>query len=429
MRLPRSFGGRLALIVAAALTVRVAYTLAIARSTPGIGDFFYYHWIANLIADGRGYIDPFDELLRGQVNASAGHPPLWPALLSLVSELGGRSLEAHRLTGCVLGAGTVVLVGLLGRRIGGVRVGLVAAGVAAGYPILIGADGSLLAESLYGLLIAGALLAAYRLHDKPSMGAAALLGALIALAALARSEGLALLLLLAVPLAWRTRGSGARRLALVAAPFAAAALVLAPWTVRNLSAFDRFVLISVNDSTVLAGANCDDTYHGADTGNWRVDCVSPKTERNEAVQAERWRREGLDYAREHAGRLPVVISLRVLRTWDVYQPRRQVLFAEGRHIRMEQAGIAVYFLLLPLALFGGLTLRRRGDALLILLAPVLLVTVTSFIGYGTPRLRHAAEITLVLLASTGAVELADRRRRGELPGWLPARLRARRQPA
>jgi 4-amino-4-deoxy-L-arabinose transferase-like glycosyltransferase len=429
MRLPRSFGGRLALIAAVGLALRVAYTLAIARSTPGIGDFFYYHWIANLIADGRGYVDPFDATIRGQYNASAGHPPLWPALLSLVSELGGRSLEAHRLTGCVAGTGTVILIGLLGRRIGGDRIGLVAAVLAAGYPILIGADGSLLAESLYGLLIAAALLAAYRLYERPTAWNAALLGAVIALSALTRSEGLGLLALLALPLAWRGGGTPAARALRVAAPVVAAALVLAPWTIRNWSVFDRFVLISVNDSTVLAGANCDRAYYGADVGNWRFDCISPKTRRNEAAQAAVWRREGLEYARDHLGRLAVVIPVRVLRTFDLYQPRRQVLFAEGRHVRMEQAGVATYFLLLPLAAIGALVLRRRRQRLWILLAPFVLVLVTCVIGYGIPRLRHSAEIPLLVLASVGIAELADRRRRGELPSWLPARLRERRLPA
>ena len=58
------------------------------------------------------------------------------------------------------------------------------------------------------------------------------------------------------------------------------------------------------------------------------------------------RDEGIDYARDHVGRLPVVVLFRELRMWDFFQMRRQVLFAEGRHIRVQQAGIATYYVLL-----------------------------------------------------------------------------------
>ena len=73
---------------------------------------------------------------------------------------------------------------------GGARVGLLAAAIAAVYPVLIGADASLLTESLFGLCVAVAMLVAYRLLDRPSAGWALALGVVIRVASLARSEGL-----------------------------------------------------------------------------------------------------------------------------------------------------------------------------------------------------------------------------------------------
>src|SRR5207302_43646 len=136
-------------------------------------------------------------------------------------------------------------------------------------------------------------------------------------------------------------------------------IVLAPWTIRNLATFDRFVPISTNDATVVAGANCDLTYHGVDLGGWNIGCISKRTKRDESVQAAKWRTEGIDYAKGHLARLPVVAAVRFLRVWDFWQPRRQVQFAEGRQRRVEQAGVATYFLLLPLALFGLLSVPSR----------------------------------------------------------------------
>ena len=59
-----------------------------------------------------------------------------------------KSVLTHLLWSCVLGAGTVWLVGLLGRAVGGARVGIIAAVIAALYPNLWAPDGMLQAETL-----------------------------------------------------------------------------------------------------------------------------------------------------------------------------------------------------------------------------------------------------------------------------------------
>ena len=398
---PSPFTVRLVAIAAAGLAMRVAYTVLIAKNTSGIGDFFFYHGQANLLAEGKGFIHPLF-YLDGITAPSAEHPPLWPIVLSVTSLLGGTGFEAHRLTGCVLGAAAIVIVGLLGRRAGGERVGLLAAGIAAVYPTLIAADGSLMSETLYGVLVGLALLVALRLGEAPRALLAAGLGVLIGLAALTRAEGLLFLPLLALPACFagrRARTTGVAAAALVVA-CASAALVIAPWTIRNWSAFDQPVLISVNDSTVLAGANCDQAYSGPDTGFWILGCLAPrKPGGNEAKQAEVWRRQGTDYITDHLGDVPRVAAIRVLRTWDLWQPRRQVAFAEGRDHKVQEIGTGVYLLMLPFAVAGAVLLRRRPYLLYVLLTPAIAATLSTIAGYGLPRFRHAAELTLVVLVA------------------------------
>jgi 4-amino-4-deoxy-L-arabinose transferase-like glycosyltransferase len=407
------FTKRLTLILAAALALRLLYTVAVAGNeySPGpFGDFFFFHEIANLIADGEGFVSPYLVEEAGRVEPTAEHPPLWPLLLAAASELGGNGLLAHRLVGVPVGVATVAVLALIGRRLGGDRAGLAVAAIGASHPLLIAADGSLMSETLYGLLVATALLLTIRAREEPTIARTAALGATIGLATLTRGEGLMLLVLLAAPVAWR-QGSGARgRLKLGAAALVAALVVIAPWAIRNASTFERPVLISTNDGTVLTGANCHETYHGPEIGFWRTECRSRPREEDEAKQSAIWRREGLEYAGDHAGRLAIVIPVRLLRTWNLWNPKQLVEQAEGRDRTMEALGAATYLLLLPFAVYGAIALRRRQAPLWILLVPPLAVTLVTITAYGYTRFRHTADLAIVVLAGLALAQLAERRR-------------------
>jgi Dolichyl-phosphate-mannose-protein mannosyltransferase len=402
-----TFGRGLALIAAAGLAVRLAYALALVKSKPLLGDALEFHLQANLLADGKGYIQPFLYQAQGIARASADKPPLYPFLEAGVSLLGGRSWAWHQLVGCVAGTGTVAVIGLVGRRAAGPRAGLIAAGLAAAYPLLVAADGSLRSESVYALCIALVLLAALRYREAPSVRRAGLLGVAVAAAALTRGEALVLLVLLALPLCgWRRAGVAAL----------ACVVVLAPWLARCWIVFDRPVLISTNVGGLLAGANCDTTYRGDLIGQWDFGCIPPPIHANEALEAERLRDRGLRYARHHAGRLPLVEAARLGRSFELFRPReqaRQETFFEGRNLRVEQAGVVFYYALVLLAAYGVVVLRRRDGPWAVLLAPVALVVFVTVISYGFTRLRVAAEPALVVLAAVALDALAARR-------WAPA---------
>jgi 4-amino-4-deoxy-L-arabinose transferase-like glycosyltransferase len=389
------FARWLAAIAAAGLAVRLIYVLALTPHLRGLGDATYYHELANALGDGRGFVDP------GNGTATALHPPLFPLLLAIPSAFGLDSYQAHRVVVALIGTVTVVGAGLLARHVAGERVGLIAAALAAVSPVLISADGAVMSETLLGLLVVLCALAAYRLRERPSLKRAALLGVLIGLAALTRGEAILLvpLLLFAVP-----RG---KRLLVVAT----CAVVLAPWTIRNLTTFDKPVAISTNEGNLLAGANCDSTYRGRDIGSWDLECVRPGPIEDESRTGARLRRDGLDYAGDHLDRIPLVIAARLARTFELLQPIRQAQAAEGRAQGLEIAGAVWFFLLLPPAAYGALLLRRRGIPLSPLLAPLGLVLAATVIGYGVPRFRHPLDVVLTVLAAVAAGGLTSRLRR------------------
>jgi hypothetical protein len=409
----KSFERALAAIAVGALGVRVA--AALASNSHGVqGDAQVFHLVAQHLADGNGFRQAFRDL------PTAEHPPLWEIVLAGADLAGANGFLTHRLLGALIGTVTVVLIGLLGRRVAGPTVGLVAAGLAAIYPMLWAADVSLMSETLYGALIVGVLLAALWLRERPEPKRAAVLGGLIGLAALTRGEAVLLLVLLAAPLArsWRT----------FAVALGVFAVVLAPWTVRNLTTFDKPVLISGNANGIWVGANCPATYHGPLVGYWRFQCYTPaRPGEDESEYYARQRSEGLRYMRDHAARVPAVAVVRVLRLADAWNVDQSVFInaQEGRAPRPVRWGIYASWAVMALAVAGAVVLRRRRAPLGVLLAPVAMVVLVAIATYGTTRFRFAAEPSLCVLAAAAAAAAFRRRSDGFriVPTHLPERQR------
>ena len=267
-------------------------------------------------------------------------------------------------------------------------------------------------ESLYGLLVALSLLAAYRLVDAPGTGRAIVLGTTLGLAALTRGEVLLLLPLVLVPVLRRPQGLRAALVTILAF-----AVVLTPWTIRNWVVFDRPVLVATNSGTAIAGANCDDTFYGDRLGGWSPPCIREHPG-NEAEHHSEALRDGLRYAGDHLGRLPVVLAVRTARVWSLYDP---FLVPEGRSERAQKLAVVAFFLLIPFAVAGALVLRRRRVGLWLLLVPIVLVTATALLTYGNVRFREPAELSLVVLAAVQLDALRRRRRRPRPSAGVPAR--------
>ena len=188
------------------MLIRFLYIALDVANNQGFDDRLFFHDTANNIASGGGSSSPSSS--TSSAGDSVGRPPAVVALCpsgTVVLRPGLLDRSAVRVRHV---AGAVVALGLLGQGVGGPRVGLIAAGLAAVSPLLIARDGSLLSESLYGLLVVLALVAAYRVLDRPVPRSAGLMGLLIGLASLTRGEALLFVPFLAIPICYRARPSG-----------------------------------------------------------------------------------------------------------------------------------------------------------------------------------------------------------------------------
>jgi hypothetical protein len=169
--------------------------------------------------------------------------------------------------------------------------------------------------------------------------------------------------------------------------------------------FDRPVAIATNSGTAVAGANCDDTYYGDKLGGWSRSCIHSHPG-NEADEYAATLDDGVRYAEDHLDRLPMVLAARLARVWSVYDP---FYTPEGRSEQLQKLGTVAFFLVVLLALLGLRVLRRRGTSAWILLAPLVVVSISALTTYGNTRFRQPAEVTLVVLAAIGLDRLQPRR--------------------
>jgi len=391
----------LAACAAGAAVVRLAIYFRYYRGAPfGFNDAGYYSQTAISLADGQWFV------LDGR--PAAEHGPVMTLLVAPVSWLASPE-DWQRLVTVVTGVAAVVVIGLVGRRLGGERVGLVAAALAALYPGLWLNDGLVMSESPGALTVVVWMLAALVWRARPTPVWAAVMGVAAGVATLTRPE-LGVLIVAGVVAAWWVGGN--RRWLMAALAAVGGLVVLAPWVAFNLGRFERPVILTTNDGTSLRAANCDPAYEGRALGGAVIKClvIDPDVVGMETSQrSARWRADGIEYARDHAGRLPVVVLARLGRSLDLYGLGYQVDddVREGRPRKGSWAAIVSFWVLAALALIGQRRATRFGR--FVLWAPVAAVLLTTVAFYGSHRVRTPMEPSVVLGAALAVVALVDRR--------------------
>lgn len=447
--LPRSFGRRLTAVVVIGLALRIVYALTVAADLPLSGDARYYHEAANLLADGHGFIDPVRHEFAGRsidiVTASgeprtitlpdpfdvptAGHPPVYVVYLAAFSAVGIDTVGGHRAASALLGAVSIVFAGLAGRELFRRRAeartadlaGLVAATITALYGFVWINDGLVMSETAAIVVAFATSWVGLRFVHEPSSRHAAWFGVCGGLAALTRAELVlylpivAAVVLLRAPLSWR------ERIVRYATAGVVAAVIVSPWIIRNLTAFEDPVLLSNGAGTVLVQSNCDPTYYGPEIGYWDLQCGEPQPYGpngeilDEAQRDKVVRERALEYIGDHRTRLvTVVVPRRIGRMWGLYRPLHQIdldVLVEARAKKASLLSFAQYLVLAPAAVAGAVISRRRRIPLLATGLWALLATLTAASTFGNTRYRTAGEVSIVLLSTVTVVVLLEHRAR------------------
>lgn len=430
VRRARWFGWALGGIVIVGVVARLLFIAGWTWGAPVHGDPLFFQQSAANIAHGNGYVDQL--LGKGPLVPTAEHPPAFSFLLAGLDFVHVRSVDAHRVSLALISSLGVLAIGLLGRRLAGPGVGLLAAGIAAVDPLWLQWGGFIMSESLYLVVIPTMLLFALRCVDRPNRWDFLALGFLVGIAALTRSEAVDFVVVLGAAVLAMATGARRDRLVFAGLFVVGVSVFLVPWVVRNDIQMGSPTL-STNGGLTLSGSYSASTiapsspYYGGFDNNsqFGVAAIILKYEKppdhaahwTELTLGDALGSGATTYARAHLSDLPGAVLAREGRVWGVYAPGSELDFdttEDGTGAAgPKQVEQILNWVLLPFAVLGGVLLARRSRRrLLIMLVPVAVVALNAAAFYGSTRLRLAAEPSIDVLAAIGALRLG---------GWIGRR--------
>jgi len=394
-----------------------------AESPRELRDPVLYMILADHLAAGDGYSygDGPDQ------GTTAYYPPGYPLALAgavkLVDILPGDAETFSVAVGLnvVLSVASIGLMFVLARRLAGIRVGLVAAGVWALWPNLVFHSGIALTETLFLFLFLVALILLLGDPDaarRPGVARLVAAGVVFGLAVLVRPVSLVALPLVLV-LWW---GTGVRAALWRLGLFALATVaVLLPWSIRSTIVMEEPVALSLNfGDNLCLGHNPGATggfvpfeaycYTGAGSG-----LVRPEAETHR--QSENIDR-ALRYIREEPGTTlrRTVSKLRFtlrddadgLAAAEDYGSRP--IMADGTRDLLRAAANGFYLVVAVAGVVGAVILARRPDraprGLFLALVGVVQL-VPPLATFGDPRFKMPLYPTLAVGAAVALVALRD----------------------
>lgn len=276
-------------------------------------DADWYYSRGAMLAHGLGY-------LNGRGMPTAFWPVGWPWLLSLAFRMFGVSIWTVGAINWLASALTGWLTLDLGRRLTGselaARCGLLMLAV---YPNAILYVPLALTEVMYtALLMGGIRLMIARQGSLAGWLVTLAAGLVFGVATLVKAQTLVIVPAIALIMLCR-QGDIWRRLRHVATRtivvFIAAALVIAPWTVRNHRELGAWIIVSTNGGITLLTGNNDSARGGYTPDDALVHSIDALKDRDEVAYDTQARALGSGWIKTHPVRFAALAPLKVWHLW------------------------------------------------------------------------------------------------------------------
>ncbi len=294
-----------------------AIVIAAAVTPSSDADWYYGH--GAMLAHGLGYLN--GRYLNGQGMPTAFWPVGWPWLLSLAFRLFGVSIWTVGAINWLASALTAWLTLDLGRRLTGSELGHSELSGRCGLLLLAVYPNSILyvplalTEVMYTALLMGGI---WLMIARSNWLATIAAGLVFGVATLVKAQTLVVIPAIALIMLCRQDGI-VRRAPQVAARtiviFIAAALVIAPWTLRNHRELGAWVAVSTNGGITLLTGNNDSARGGYTPDDALVHSLDPIKERDELAYDAQSRALGMGWIKTHPVRFVMLAPLKVWHLW------------------------------------------------------------------------------------------------------------------
>lgn len=371
------------------------------------GDAAGYWILGQRMAAGKSYelYQPSRRVMR---------MPGFPALLAAGIRLFGPELSSIRWMLTVVGTAACYLVFLLTRELTDWQTGLVAAGLAAVAPSLVGFTPLILSETLFGVMLLVSLYSMARLlgHTKSRSSLqtrslwAGLTGLLVGGAVLVRPSWLLVAPGLAV-LYWACLDRTRSGLMLSGILIAGLVVALLPWTIRNHRVTGHLI-----PTTLWVGPSLYDGLNPQASGDSDMQFIERDGiyQRMSEYEADRfYRAAAWDFAIANPVRAIQLAGMKLARYWSPWPNAAQ--FRGG----WMAVPLTLFFIGMTVTVVVGLWQSRSDPWLCLLsLGPVLYFSMIHMIFVGSIRYRLPAEYPLLVLAAVGVRHLWPGSRGGEV---------------
>lgn len=402
-----------------AMIPRVAWIEHNDRPPRGLNDPALYVIYADLIADGKGYIN-LDGHTVGYY--PVGFPAVMGGLKKAQDILGfDRTVYSVKLMNGIFGAATVAMLFLLVRRTIDRRVAILSAGLLAIFPSQVFYTGTILSEPQFTMLLMAAMLVLlWNPWKREGMGYGQLAAVGLLLSAATMTRGITLMFPLVLFGVWFFYlHSRKRALLQTLVLFAGIAVLVVPWSIRNTLAFDTIT----GPSTNLGDDLCIGNFLGSDgkftiTGKCFEGLEDVPPGRLEIERNRHGTKTAIKDVINHPVRMPKLVAYKAYwlmhrdddglwaaesygNDWFLDHPLREIL---------SFAANSIYYAACALALLGlAAFMLSRDIRRLIIALTALYILAVPLAFFGDPRFHFPAVPFIIVIASATIIAFWDHR--------------------
>lgn len=349
--------------------------------------------------DAAGYDARANSILNDKIFGEVGRPtafkePFYSFFLAGIYYVFGHNFLIVRIIQAILSAFTCVFLFLIGRELFNESIGRLSGLIASLNPSFIKASEHLLTETLFTFILIVAVFYILKVLKNPNSKNSFILGFLLGIGSLTRSVLAPFTILLCITLFFLLRKRHSLKIIMgnILVIFICFLAPIIPWTIRNWTVFHEFVPISTN-----VGINLYSSYFppkGKLFGFTAVDknTVHASTLNSEPEQSRFLLYKTLERIKEFT--VIQIVKLEILKFTYFWVPLDWEIIGKGRYN-------IVYGFLLPLFIFGFVSLRNQFKKYIVIYLPIYYHLLMALITYGSPRFRLPVEPYFILFSTSG----------------------------